>query len=65
MVTPVYNPSTREVEAGGSGVYTKFRTTLDYMRPCLKKPNELKLKQKPKRQKLKYIFKKMEWHFYV
>lgn len=33
MVTRAYNPSTREVEAGSSGVYTKFRATLDYMRP--------------------------------
>jgi hypothetical protein len=44
MVTYTCNPSMQEMEAGElcvqSDLYSKFRATLDYMRPCLKKEEE-------------------------
>lgn len=41
VVVHVYNTSSQEVEAGGSGIegylqlHSKFETSLVYMRPCL------------------------------
>jgi hypothetical protein len=58
MVVHSCNPSTQEVEAGGSqirgqlGLHSKFQTSLGYIvRPCLQNKQTTKQKEKRKKEK--------------